>query len=129
MTIDKNKLAEHKKIFDEWFESSKDEDGNWIKNELFEIDPQTGELRRIEGSGPFWNEGGEYWGHDWLWRDADGRIFAYTDREYFIYHFPRMLEGYINNKKKDLGYQSETSLVLGIGFRPVVLVLGRKMSP
>ena len=22
----------------------------------------------IEGGGPFWNEGGEYWGHDWLER-------------------------------------------------------------
>jgi len=100
-----------------WYDPTmQDEDGNWIKNELFEVDPQTGELRRIEGSGPFWNEGGEYWGHDWLWRDADGRIFAYTDREYFIYHFPRMLEGYIEDKKKNLGSQSETSLVLGIDF-------------
>ena len=100
-----------------WYDPTmQDEDGNWIKNELFEVDPNTGELRRIEGSGPFWNEGGEYWGHDWLWRDADGRIFAYTDREYFVYHFPRMLEGYIEDKKKDLGYQSETSIVLGIDF-------------
>ena len=57
------------------------------------VDPdETGEVREIEGSGPFWNEGGEYWGHDWLWRDEDGKIFAYTDREYFIYHFPRMLK-------------------------------------
>ena len=73
-------------------------------------------MREIEGSGPFWNEGGEYWGHDWLWRDASGKIFAYTDREYFIYHFPRELERYIGGVKKDLGYQSETSLVLGIDF-------------
>ena len=46
----------------------------------------------------------------------NGRIFAYTDREYFIYHFPGMLEEYIGGVKKDLGYQSETSLVLGVDF-------------
>ena len=98
-----------------WFDPTMiDEDGNWINQELFEYDPVTGELVPIEGSGPFWNEGGEYWGHDWLWRDANGRIFAYTDREYFIYHFPGMLEEYINGVKRDLGYQRETSLVLGV---------------
>jgi len=100
-----------------WFDPTmQDEDGNWIHQQLYEIDPITGDLVPIEGDGPFWNEGGEYWGHDWLWRDANGKIFAYTDREYFIYHFPRMLEGYINDKKKDLGYQSETSLVIGIDY-------------
>ena len=98
-----------------WFDPTMiDEDGNWINQELFEYDPVTGELVPIEGSGPFWNEGGEYWGHDWLWRDANGRIFAYTDREYFLYHFPGMLEQYINGVKKNLGYQRETSLVLGV---------------
>jgi len=65
---------------------------------------------------PFWNGEGEYWGHDWLWRDENGKIFAYTDREYFLYHFPGMLETYIDDLKKELGYQSETSLVLGIDF-------------
>ena len=70
----------------------------------------------IEGSGSFWNEGGQYWGHDWLWRDENGRIFAYTDREYFIYHFPRMLEKYIGGVKQEIGYQSETSLVIGLDF-------------
>ena len=53
----------------------------WKKRTLYEVDPVTGEIREVEGSGPFWNEGGEYWGHDWLWRDEEGRIFAYTDRE------------------------------------------------
>ena len=93
-----------------------DEDGNpiWKKDELLEF--VNGEWVKVEGDGPFWNGRGEYWGHDWLWRDVDGRIFAYTDREYFIYHFPQMLEKYIGGKKKDLGYQSETSLVLGLDF-------------
>ena len=86
----------------------------WKKRTLYEVDPETGEIREVEGPGPFWNGRGEYWGHDWLWRGADGRIFAYTDREYFIYHFPKMLETYIGGIKKDLGYQGETSIVLGI---------------
>ena len=30
--------------------------------------------------------------------------------------FPNMLENYIGGVKKDLGYQSETSLVLGIDY-------------
>ena len=93
-----------------------DEDGNpiWKKDELLEF--VNGEWVKVEGDGPFWNGRGEYWGHDWLWRDADGRIFAYTDREYFIYHFPGMLENYIEGVKKNLGNQNETSLVLGIDF-------------
>ena len=91
-----------------------DEDGNWIESELLEY--VDGEWVPIEGSGPFWNEGGEYWGHDWLWRDADGRIFAYTDREYFVYHFPGMLEEYIDGVKRGLGFQKETSIVLGMDY-------------
>jgi len=100
-----------------WFDPTmQDEDGNWLKQQLYEYDPATGELREIEGAGPLWNEGGEYWGHDWLWRDEDGRIFAYTDREYFLYHFPGMLEEYIDEVKTNLGFQRETSLVLGGDF-------------
>ena len=98
-----------------WVDASMiDEDGNFIQgqNELLEY--INGEWVPIEGGGPFWNEGGEYWGHDWLWRGADGELFAYTDREFFIYHFPGMLEEYIGGVKKDIGYQRETSLVLGI---------------
>ena len=53
-----------------------DEDGNpiWKKDELLEF--VNGEWVKVEGDGPFWNGRGEYWGHDWLWRDVDGRIFA-----------------------------------------------------
>ena len=102
-----------------WYDSTMidpDSPTGWKKRTLYEVDPETGEVREVEGEGPFWNGQGEYWGHDWLWRSADGKIFAYTDREYFVYHFPRMLEKYIGGIKKDLGYQSETSLVLGIDF-------------
>jgi len=96
-----------------------DEEGKpiWEEVDLLEfIDGEWVKLDTLDGPGPFWHGEGEYWGHDWLWRDVDGRIFAYTDREYFLYHFPGMLESYIDDKKKGLGYQSETSLVLGIDF-------------
>ena len=100
-----------------WFDPTMiDSAGEWVHQDLYEYDPVTGDLVPIEGSGPYWNEGGQYWGHDWLWRDQNGRIFAYTDREYFIYHFPRMLEKYIGGVKQEIGYQSETSLVIGLDF-------------
>ena len=100
-----------------WFTEEYYNDGNGNLDQdiqLYEIDPNTGELREIEGGGPFWNDDGRFVGVDWLWRDANGSIFAYTDREYFLYHFPRMLEGYMGRLKKDLGYQSETSIVIGL---------------
>tara|TARA_B100000686_G_scaffold326032_1_gene383441 strand:- start:1451 stop:2584 length:1134 start_codon:yes stop_codon:yes gene_type:complete len=84
--------------------------------QLYEIDPETGELREIEGGGPFWNDDGRFVGVDWLWRDENGKLFAYTDREYFLYHFPGMLEDYMGRLKKDLGYQRETSLVIGMDY-------------
>ena len=91
-----------------------DENGDWIKNELIEY--RNGEWVTIEGDGPFWHGEGEAWGYDWLWRGEDGSIFAYTDREFFLYHFPEMLEEYISEVKTNLGYQRETSLVLGGDF-------------
>jgi len=91
-----------------------DENGDWIKNELIEF--VNDEWVTIEGDGPFWHGEGEAWGYDWLWRSEDGRIFAYTDREFFLYHFPGMLEEYITEVKTNLGYQRETSLVLGGDF-------------
>jgi hypothetical protein len=102
--------------YDEDMLEGYDENGNpiWKHNELLEF--VNGEWQRVEGDGPFWNGQGEYWGHDWLWRDEAGNIFAYTDREYFIYHFPGMLEEYIGSKKRALGNQNETSLVLGVDF-------------
>ena len=98
-----------------WFDPSmQDENGDWIHNELLEF--RNGEWVPVEGDGPFWNGEGEYWGHDWLWRDKNGKVFAYTDREFFLYHFPEMLENYIGRVKKDLGYQRETSLVIGLDY-------------
>jgi hypothetical protein len=98
-----------------WFTQEYYENGD-LDVQLYELDPETGELREIEGGGPFWNDDGRFVGVDWLWRDVDGRIFAYTDREYFLYHFPSMLEEYIDERKRLLGNQNETSLVIGVDF-------------
>ena len=98
-----------------WFTQEYYENGD-LDVQLYELDPETGDLRPIEGGGPFWNDDGRFVGVDWLWRDQDGRIFAYTDREYFLYHFPSMLEEYIDERKRLLGNQNETSLVLGVDF-------------
>ena len=104
----------------QWYDPDKylgtDEDGNeiWNTSELLEY--RNGEWVPVEGEGPFWHGGGESWGYDWLWRDADGNIFAYTDREFFLYHFPDLLEDYIDGVKRELGYQKETSLVFGIDY-------------
>ena len=98
-----------------WFTQEYYDNGD-LDVQLYELDPETGELRPIEGGGPFWNDDGRFVGVDWLWRDVDGKIFAYTDREYFLYHFPSMLEEYIDERKRLLGNQNETSLVLGVDF-------------
>jgi len=98
-----------------WFTQEYYENGD-LDVQLYELDPETGELREIEGGGPFWNDDGRFVGVDWLWRDENGKIFAYTDREYFLYHFPGMLEEYIDGVKQNLGYQRETSLVIGVDY-------------
>ena len=82
--------------------------------QIYETHPETGELMEIRGDGPFWNEGGEFLGYDWSWADENGVIHAYTDREFFLYHFPELLEDYIDGVVKDLGQQKETSLAIGV---------------
>ena len=39
---------------------------------------------KVEGDGSFWNGRGEYWGHDWLWRDENGRIFLQIENILYI---------------------------------------------
>ena len=97
-----------------WFDliwKNPDTSTGWHSQTLYEIDPETGEMRPVEGPVPFGMVVGSI-GDTIGCGEIDGRIFAYTDREYFIY--PQMLERYIDGKKKDLGYQGETSIVIGI---------------
>lgn len=93
-----------------------DENYEYHEGTLVYYDPATNSWIPVPGEGPFFNGEGEFIGYDYMWETADGEIIAWTDREYFLYHFPGMLEKYINGVKKDLGYQKETSLVLGIDY-------------
>jgi len=70
----------------------------------------------VPGDGPFFNGNGEFIGYDYFWLDESGEVKAWTDREFFVYHFPQLLENYIDGVKKDLGYQKETSVVVGVDF-------------
>ena len=97
-----------------------DDNGWFIENpdgepwQIWEYDPVTDELIPIRGEGPFWNGNGEFLGYDWSWWDEDNNLEAYTDREFFLYHFPELLEEYMGGIIKDLGNQKETSLVIGL---------------
>ena len=81
--------------------------------QLYQMDPDGG-VMLIDGGGPFWNDDGTFMGVDWLWYDEDGNLEAYTDREFFLYHFPELLEEYMDGVIKDLGNQKETSIVIGL---------------
>ena len=64
-----------------WFTEEYYNDGNGNLDQdiqLYEIDPNTGELREIEGGGPFWNDDGRFVGVDWLWRDASMVRYLHT---------------------------------------------------
>ena len=53
-------------------------------------------------------------GHDWRWFDADGNLMAMTDREFYQYHFPKLLEKWFDKQTKALGNQREISVSLGV---------------
>ncbi len=55
-----------------------------------------------------------YVGHDWRWFDANGNLMAMTDREFYQYHFPRLLEQWFDDQLKGLGSQREISVSLGL---------------
>ena len=57
-----------------------------------------------------------YVGYDWRWFDADGNLMAMTDREFYKYHFPRLLEDWFEEQTKALGNQMEVSLSLGVDY-------------
>ena len=60
---------------------------------------------------------GEYIGYvgwDYRWFDEDGNIMAMSDREFYQYHFPRLLENWFDKQLKGLGNQRELSVSLGL---------------
>ena len=60
---------------------------------------------------------GEYVGYvgwDYRWFDADGNLMAMSDREFYQYHFPRLLERWFDDQLKGLGNQREVSVSVGL---------------
>ena len=53
-------------------------------------------------------------GRDFRWFDAEGNVMAMSDREFYIYHFPNLLENWFDKQLKGLGNQRELSLSLGL---------------
>jgi hypothetical protein len=55
-----------------------------------------------------------YVGYDWRWFDADGSLMAMSDREFYVYHFPRLLGSWFDEQVRALGNQREISVSLGL---------------
>ena len=63
------------------------------------------------------NQTGEFigWvGQDFRWFDAQGNIMAMSDREFYQYHFPGLLENWFDKQLKGLGNQREISISIGL---------------
>ena len=99
--------------------------GNWwdFAEDEFGVDDK-GYQGDIDGDGVadggiaiYDNQTGDYvgWvGHDWRWFDADGNLMAMTDREFYQYQFPTLLEKWFGQQVKALGNQREISVSLGL---------------
>ena len=53
-------------------------------------------------------------GQDYRWLDKDGNVMAMSDREFYVYHFPKLLENWFDKQLKGLGNQRELSVSLGL---------------
>jgi len=102
----------------EWWDFAEDEFGVDDKGYSGDIDgDELGD--EAGGIGIYDNATGEYVGYvglDWRWFDRDGNLMAATDREFYQYHFPDLLENWFDKKTKALGNQREVSLSLGVDY-------------
>ena len=60
---------------------------------------------------------GEYIGYvgwDYRWFDRNGNLMAMSDREFYQYHFPGLLEKWFGKQLRGLGNQREISVSLGL---------------
>ena len=55
-----------------------------------------------------------YVGWDYRWYDADGNLMAMSDREFYQYQFPELLENWFDEQVIALGNQREISVSLGL---------------
>ena len=97
-----------------WWEFASDEFG--VDDRLYQGDTD-GDGIGDGGMAVYDQQTGEYIGYvgyDWRWFDADGNVMAHSDREFYTYHFPGMLDSWFNKQLKGLGNQREISISLGI---------------
>ena len=97
-----------------WWEFASDEFG--VDDRLYQGDTD-GDGIGDGGMAVYDQQTGEYvgWvGYDWRWFDANGNVMAHSDREFYTYHFPGMLDSWFNKQLKGLGNQREISISLGI---------------
>ena len=97
-----------------WWDFAEDEFGVDDKGYSGDID---GDGIGDGGIAIYDNNTGEYVGYvgqDWRWFDANGNLMAMSDREFYQYHFPGLLETWFDKQLKGLGNQREISVSLGI---------------
>ena len=97
-----------------WWDFAEDEFGVDDRGYLGDLD---GDGDGDGGIAIYDNATGEYVGsvgYDWRWFDANGNLMAMSDREFYQYHFPRLLETWFDKQLKELGSQREVSVSLGI---------------
>jgi len=97
-----------------WWDFAEDEFGVDDKRYSGDID---GDGIGDGGISIYDNATGEYIGYvgdDWRWFDADGNLMAMSDREFYQYHFPGLLENWFNKQLRALGNQREVSISVGL---------------
>jgi hypothetical protein len=97
-----------------WWEFASDEFG--VDDRGYKGDTDGDEVG--DGALAIYDNGtGEYIGYvgwDWRWFDADGNLMAMSDREFYIYHFPRLLGSWFDEQLSGLGNQREVSVSIGL---------------
>ena len=99
----------------DWWDFAEDEFG--VDDRSYSIDSDGDGSPDGASFGIYDNGTGEYvgWvGYDWRWFDRDGNLMAMSDREFYQYHFPGLLENWFDNQLKGLGSQREISVSLGL---------------
>ena len=97
-----------------WWEFAADEFGVDDRGYLGDTD---GDEVGDGGMAIYDSQTGEYIGYvgwDYRWFDSEGNLMAMSDREFYTYHFPQLLETWFDKQLKGLGSQREVSVSLGL---------------
>ena len=98
-----------------WWDFAEDEFG--VDDRSYSIDIDGDGNPDGQGFAIYDNATGEYIGYvgyDWRWFDANGNLMAMSDREFYQYHFPELLENWFDEQVIALGNQREISISLGL---------------